>query len=445
MNNSHSQPVVVRFPPSPTGLMHVGTARTMLFNYLFAKQHNGKIVMRIEDTDTVRSKKEYEDDIVSGLTWLGFSYDEFYRQSERAPIYRTHLEALIASGAAYISKEIPKEPTDHDSVIRLKNQNKVVTFNDKVRGDISVDTTDLGDFIIAKSLDEALYHFAVVVDDFTMGITHVIRGEDHISNTPRQILIQEALGAPRPIYAHVPLMLGADRSKLSKRKHPELVSITGYRTKGYMQTAFVNFLALVGWNPGTPQEIFSMDELITAFNLEQIQKGGAIFNIEKLQWLNREYLKKESDAYFVQALITHLPQLSVDMQHKLVPTIRERIMVLADIKDMATNGEFSYLIDEPTITKEKLLWKDTPAETIAAHLTTSQQLLTAVPENTWTTDVIKATLWPHAEKEGKGLVLWPIRYALTGKDQSPDPFTVAALLGKTATLQRISTALGFLS
>jgi glutamyl/glutaminyl-tRNA synthetase len=204
MNNK----VVTRFAPSPTGLLHAGNYRTALFSYIFTLQNKGKFVLRIEDTDKARSKKEYEYNIIESLNWLGIKYDEFYRQSDRTEIHKSYIKKLIDSGKAYISKEIPKEAGDRSEVIRFKNPNKKVSFVDLVRGKIEFDTTDLGDFIIAKSMEEPVFHLVVVVDDFEMGITHIIRGEDHISNTPRHILIQEALSIPTPLYAHIPLLLG---------------------------------------------------------------------------------------------------------------------------------------------------------------------------------------------------------------------------------------------
>ena len=210
--------IVTRFAPSPTGLLHAGNYRTAVFSYLFARQHGGKFILRIEDTDRERSRPEYEVNILESLAWLGLDFDEKYRQSENASVHREYLEKMIASGHAYISQETPTKEGERAEVIRFKNPNKKVLFPDLIRGDIEFDTTELKDFVIAKSLDEPVFHLAVVVDDFTAGVTHVIRGEDHISNTPRQILIQEAIGAPCPIYAHLPLVLAPDRSKLSKRK-----------------------------------------------------------------------------------------------------------------------------------------------------------------------------------------------------------------------------------
>lgn len=291
--NTNQKPIV-RFAPSPTGPLHIGGARTALFNYIFAKQTGGQFILRIEDTDKERSKPEYEQEIRDGLAWLGIIPDASYRQSERTEIYQKHLDALIKSGAAFVSREKKKEGEGEVEVVRFKNTNKRVTFHDMVRGEVSFDTTELKDFVIARSVSEPLYHLAVVVDDFEMGITHIIRGEDHISNTPRQILIQEALGVPRPLYAHIPLILATDRSKLSKRKHGEAVSLAHYRAQGIVPAAMVNFLALLGWHPSASDasEVLSFDELITQFQLERIQKGGAVLDANKLNWFNRQYLKK---------------------------------------------------------------------------------------------------------------------------------------------------------
>ncbi len=285
----------MRFAPSPTGLLHIGGARTALFNYLYAKQTGGKFILRIEDTDKERSKSEYEEEIREGLEWLGITPDAVYRQSERTEIYQKHLQTLIQKGAAYLSKEPKKDGAgEMIEVVRFKNPNRRISWNDLVRGEVSFDTTELKNFVIAKSVTEPLYHLAVVVDDFEMGITHIIRGEDHISNTPRQILIQEALGAPRPIYAHLPLILAADRSKLSKRKHGETVSLAHYRALGISPEAMLNFLALLGWHPkaSDASEVLSFADLVAQFQLERVQKGGAVLDVNKLNWLNRQYLKR---------------------------------------------------------------------------------------------------------------------------------------------------------
>jgi len=286
--------VVVRFAPSPTGPLHIGGARTALFNYIFAKQNGGKFILRIEDTDRERSKPEYEEEIKDGLKWLGIIPDETYKQSERTEIYKKYLKKLVEKGVAYVSKEPKKDGVGDVEVVRFKNPNKRVSFQDIIRGEVSFDTTELKDFVIAKSLDEPLYHFANVVDDFEMGITHIIRGEDHISNTPRQILIQEAIGSPRPIYAHLPLILAQDRSKLSKRKHGESVSLAYYRGQGIVSEAMINFLAILGWHPSASDasEVLSFKEITEQFKLERVQKSGAVLDSNKLNWLNKQYLKK---------------------------------------------------------------------------------------------------------------------------------------------------------
>ena len=288
--------VVTRFAPSPTGLFHIGSARTAFFNYLYARKHNGKFILRVEDTDKSRSEKQYEDDIISGLKWLGLEWDEFHRQSERTEVYKKYLQKLLDEEKAYL-----------DGVaIRFKNPNKKVVFNDLIRGEISTQTDDVGDFVIAKDLDTPLFHFTVVVDDFEMGVTHIIRGEDHIPNTPRHILLQEAFGFNIPNYAHLPLILGADRSKLSKRHGA--VSVNEYRKDGYLPEAIINFIAFIGWNPGDEREIFSKDELIKEFSLERIQKGAGIFNVERLDWYNEQYIKKTSAEKLAEILLEYLPE-----------------------------------------------------------------------------------------------------------------------------------------
>ena len=244
--NLEDKKVVTRFAPSPTGPLHVGGARTALISYLYAKQHGGRFLLRIEDTDRERSKPEYEKDIRDGIAWLDIHPDEEYRQSDRTEIYKRYLADLIKKDAAYVSREPKKEGGGEIEVVRFRNPNTRVSWRDMVRGEVSFDTTELKDFVIAKSLDEPLFHMAVVVDDFESRISHVIRGEDHISNTPRQMLIQEAIGAPRPQYAHLPLILATDRSKLSKRKHAEFASLAHYVKEGISPKAMVNFLALLG-------------------------------------------------------------------------------------------------------------------------------------------------------------------------------------------------------
>ncbi|MCR4279559.1 MAG: glutamate--tRNA ligase family protein, partial [Candidatus Zambryskibacteria bacterium] len=297
-----------------------------------------------------------------------------------------------------ISKETSKnDPNVEVSVVRLRNSGRAVIFTDLVRGEISFDTTELGDFVIAKSMDEPLYHLAVVFDDADAGVTHVIRGEDHISNTARQILIQEALGVERPAYAHIPLILASDRSKLSKRHGA--TAVTDYRDQGYLPQAMVNYLALLGWNPGTEQEIFTMEELIEQFDLNKIQKGGAIFDQKKLDWVQKEHIK-------------------------LLPPEEQKEIIRKGIENEP------YMIGEPELDSEKLVWKKASKEETIQHLEEAKKIITG-----------DGDLMEYAERVGKGNVLWPVRYALTGAEASPDPFTMLEFLGKEKSLTRLEKAI----
>jgi len=426
--------VVVRFAPSPTGFLHLGSARTALFNYLFAKQNDGKFMLRIEDTDKERSSGEYEKDILEGLKWLGIEYDEkIYRQSERTGVYKKYLQKMIDGGSAYEAEE-NKEGTG--KVVRFKNPNVKIKFNDLIRGEIEFDTTELKDFVIAKDMNTPLYHLAVVVDDFEMNITHIIRGEDGISNTPRQILIQRAICAPEPKYAHIPLILAPDKSKLSKRHGA--VSINEYKGMGYLSEAMVNFLALIGWHPKNDREIFSIKELIKEFNLEKVQKGGAIFNQEKLDWMNKEYLKNLPKNILEEEVKKYL-EISDEMLKKITPIILERINKFGDIQDMVDRGELGYFSKAPEYDKEKLTWKDSGLEETKINIDKIIELLQKADFTT--ADSIKSSIWNYAEEKGMGAVLWPMRYALSGLDKSPDPFTLAAILGKEETIKRLRDAL----
>ncbi len=445
---NNTEKVVVRFAPSPTGLFHVGSARVALFNYLFAKQTDGKFILRIEDTDKIRSTKESEDDIMSGLKWLGFKYDEFYRQSEREDVYKKYLEKLIEEGKAYISKEEIKEEGQRAEVIRFKNPNKKVKFSDLVRGEIEFDTTELGDFVIAKSLEEPVFHLVVVVDDFEMGVTHVIRGEDHISNTPRHILIQEAIGAPIPTYAHLPLMLAEDRAKLSKRKHGEMTSVKFYQKMGYIPEAFINFLAFVGWNPGTEKEIYSVDELIKDFDMTKVQKAGAIFNMEKLLWYNKEYIKLLPHEIVEKEIISRLPEKFRVLSNikSVCKILIDRITVWSDIEKMLNDGEVQYLFETPEYDKDLLVWKKDGSITQAKdYLALVLGYIEASESTEFTAESAKALLWPIAEQKGRGNILWPLRVSLSGKEKSPDPFVLLSALGKKESLERIDKAIKKLS
>lgn len=427
-----SKQVITRFPPSPTGLFHIGSARTALFNYLYAKKYDGKLILRIEDTDKERSKKEYEENIIEGLSWLGISYEEFYRQSERTDVYRAHIDKLLSTGNAYESEESEGE---HSSVIRFKNPGGIVSFHDEIRGDISFDVGELGDFVIAKDRETPLYHLAVVVDDSVMGVTHIIRGEDGISNTPRQILIARALGVPDFSYAHIPLILAPDKSKLSKRHGA--VAVTEYRDKGYVSEALINFLVLLGWSPqgnesGGDQELFTLRELVEHFDLLKVQKSGAIFSADKLNWFNRAYIKRMGDDALLSELSPRVPELTEKLP-QLLPLLRERMVTFSDAETLlAPGGELSFIVAYNAPTQELL---KTPE-----HLTRLAELLDTISEDNFTAEHVKEAVWEYANTNGRGAVLWPLRVALTGLERSPDPFTVAGLLGKREAIARIMYA-----
>ncbi|WP_448587340.1 glutamate--tRNA ligase [Thermocrinis sp.] len=314
--------IVSRFAPSPTGYLHLGNARTAIFSYLFARHHGGKFILRIEDTDRERSSKEFEEMLLKDLEWLGLEWDEFYRQSERFELYREYAHKLIESGWAYPCVCTPEEleaerkkaeeqgvPYRYSGKCRLLTleeakskglaytirfrvpEGETITFEDLIKGPISINVDDFGDFVIVRSDGTPVYNFVVVVDDALMGITHVVRGEDHIPNTPKQILIYRALGFEIPKFAHLPVILGPDRSKLSKRHGA--VSVKNYREEGYLTEALFNYLCLLGWSPPEEgKEIYSKEELIQLFDLKDINSSPAVFDAQKLRWMNGVYIRE---------------------------------------------------------------------------------------------------------------------------------------------------------
>jgi len=444
MQNSSN--IVTRIAPSPTGNLHIGTARTALFNYLFAKKHGGSFIVRIEDTDKERGSDEFEADILNGLEWLGLAYDELYKQSTRGDVYGSYIKTLIKEDRAYVSKETSKQDPDKVvELVRLRNSGGKVTFSDEVRGEITFDISDLGDFVIARSAKDPLYHLAVVIDDAEMGVTHVIRGEDHISNTPRQILIQEALGFSRPIYAHIPLILSSDRSKMSKRKGD--TSISKYAEE-FLPEAMINYLALLGWNPGTEQELFKLSELVETFSLEKVQKGGAIFDIEKLKSINQEYLKKLSQKKFNKEISSFIPKKIKELDtysekkiNEILPIVQERVRTFKEAEEMFQSGELDFYFKQPAYNTENIAWKDDNLKIAKEHLKSIIAFLESVKATDFNAENIKAAVWDYASENGRGSVLWPFRYALTGLAKSPDPFSVASVLGREETLERVQAAI----
>ena len=429
--------IVTRFAPSPTGFLHIGAYRTAIFAFLYAKHMGGEFILRIEDTDKERNKKEYEQNIIDSLNWMGLSHDRFYRQSENIERHKEVLRDFINRGVAYISKEEAKDGSGvMRELIRFKNPNKVVTFLDTVAGEVKTDTTDLGDFILAKDIDNPLFHLAVVVDDNDEGVTHVIRGADHISNTPRQILIYEALKAEIPTYTHLPLVTGQDKLKLSKRRGAK--SITDYKEMGYTPAAILNMSVLMGWNPGTEQEIFDINNLIEIFDINKVQKSPAMFNIEKLNWVSREHIKLMSETEQIEN-IKKFTNLKSETVEKIREIIIERIHNFGDVRAMEEAGEFSYYENMPKIEDPKrLIWKTSDKEKTISNL---KDAIITIDEGGEDMEKVTFLLKSKADILGKGDLLWPIRYALSGKEKSPDPFTLLKVLGTEESKKRLKNAI----
>jgi glutamyl-tRNA synthetase len=439
--------VRVRIAPSPTGNLHVGTARAALFNELFARHEGGSFIVRIEDTDPARSKPEFEANIMEGFAWLGMSWQEGpdvggewgpYRQSERKQFYTAALQKLLDDGKAYKEGE----------AIKLNVESQEISFEDLVRGHVATQTDTFGgDFVIARSITDPLFHLAVVVDDALMGITHVIRGEDHLSNTAKHILLQQALGYSQPIYAHLPLLLDEKRAKLSKRKQE--TNLLAFRDMGFLPEAMVNYLALLGWNPGTEQEFFTHNQLAEAFSLDRVQKGGAIFSMVKLLAMNRHYIRalsaEELLQRFAQLLATNNTFTGkynlTDTVYwvKAMATEQERIDTLVDLVEAL---EFYKPDKELEYSPELLIWKKSDAVKTAELLKKLAQKISEVPSEQFEKKTLEDTLmsWIDAEGLGRGDSLWPMRVALTGQQHSSGPFEVAAVLGKEETMRRLQLA-----
>lgn len=435
--------IVTRIAPSPTGQMHIGTVRTALFNYIFAKQQGGTYFVRVEDTDRERNKPEWVDAIWNDFEWCGLRPDKKYIQSEHLERHKELLQKLVAENKAYISREPKKDdPTQEVEVIRLRNPGTIVSFDDLVRGTVTFDTTELGDFVIARSIEDPLYHFAVVVDDGDAGVTHVLRAEEHLSNTPRQILILEALGYSRPVYAHLPLILAPDRTKLSKRKHS--ASVENYRAEGFLPEAVLNYLAFLGWNPGGEQEIFSLEDLIKQFDITRVHKGGAVFDIQKFKWFNHEHLKLLSTQEYTSKLTAFIEargQTAPSYLPQILSELRNRAQTLGEAADALAQGEFSFMEQEIQTPSKELLLQGAKAdgEIVKTHLVKVQEMLTNT--ESFTNESVKDAIFPYATEVGRASVLWPMRVALSGKEKSPDPFTLASLLGREIVLSRIARAI----
>jgi glutamyl-tRNA synthetase len=484
----------VRIAPSPTGPLHIGTARTALFNYLYARHFGGTFILRLEDTDVARSTPEFEEDILEHLHWLGLEWDEGpaagglpergafgpYRQMERRERYREAAAQLLAEDRAYpcycTAEELEAErlrleaeklsprhgdrcatltPTERARfeaegrrpAIRFRIEPGVVVFDDLVRGRVEIDAAALGgDLVIVRADGTPLYHFAVVVDDAAMGITHVIRGEDHLSNTPKHILLFRGLGHEVPVFAHLPLILNPDRTKMSKRKSQTAVG--DYVAEGFVPEALVNYLALLGWSTGTEEEILSLDELAARFDTGAIQKGGAIFDRGRLEWLNGQWIRRLPDDDLAARLA---PFLAADAAAgridrapspaeiaTLLPMVRERLPVLGAIDDLVGFLYVDDLVPDPAL----LVPKRWDAATTLAGLQAARDAIAASDEADFTVERLEPLMRGLAEARGwkAGDLFMAIRVAISGRTATPPLFESMIALGRDRTLARLEKA-----
>ena len=477
----------VRFAPSPTGPFHIGGARSALFNWLLARKTGGKLILRIEDTDLERSSRESEENIKNALKWLGIDWDEGidiggeygpYRQTERLPIYAEYTERLLASGKAYrcycTDQELDAERqklmaegqtprylgkcrqlTAADEAALLAEgrkptvrfrvpENQDITFQDAVRGTVSFDSNGIGDYVIVKSDGIPVYNYAVVLDDALMKITHVVRAEEHLSNTPRQILLYQALGLPLPIFGHVSLILGKDRSKMSKRHGA--TSVEQYKALGYLPEALVNFLALLGWSPVGEQEIFSSAELIELFSLDHVAKNPAVFDIDKLNWINSQYLKRLDLGTLTDMALPHLreaglieAELTAECKAwvtQVVGAVREYISFAAQIPEHAAVFFQDEITMENDETADVLRDPDVP-QVMEAFL---NKLAAMDPVDGEQVQAALKAVGKELKLGGKK-VFMPVRVALTGKMHGPELIALIPLLGVARTTARIRRSL----
>lgn len=481
------QELRVRFAPSPTGPFHIGGARSALFNWLLAKKHGGKLILRVEDTDLERSTKESEENIKEALRWLGITWDEGvdaggpygpYHQTQRLDIYREYTETLLSEGKAYYcyctEEELDAERqaqtekgenpryggrcrhlTEEDRArlaaegrkptVRFRvPEGQQIVFKDLVRDTVSFESDGVGDFVIVKSDGIPVYNYAVVLDDHLMKITHVIRGEEHLSNTPRQVLLYEAFGFPVPQMGHISLILGKDRTKMSKRHGA--TSVEQYRRLGYLPEALVNFLALLGWAPSGEQEIFSLEELVQEFSMDRVAKNPAVFDSDKLNWINAQYIKKASPETIMELAIPHLEEAGY-LQGELTAQKREwLVQVVAAVQEYISYAaqvvEHAGIFFEDNVEFENdeamQVLKDEDIPKVMDCFRVKMQELENVD-----VESVKALLKAITKelKLGGKKVYMPLRVALTGKMHGPDLFHIIPIIGRERTLTRLDTTL----
>ena len=481
MNNTNPR---VRFAPSPTGYLHIGGLRTALYNYLFAKNQNGKIILRIEDTDRKRFVEGAMENLIDTLNWSGINFDEGpniggkfkpYSQSERLETYEKLADELIQEGKAYYCFCTPERLTElreeqqkqklpqakYDKlclslskkeieeklnsnipfVVRLNvRPNEKVIFEDVIRNKVEFDTNNIDDQVLLKSDGYPTYHLANVVDDHLMQITHVIRGEEWLSSTPKHIILYDYFGWDKPVFAHLPLLLNPDKSKLSKRQGD--VAVEDYRDKGYLNEALINFVALLGWNYGDDKEVYEMDELIEKFSLDRVHKAGAVFNIEKLDWLNFEHLRKKTDTDVLRMLRAEIDNSEFNNENyddeyllQIIGAMKERVSF---VKEYLTKSP--YFFNAPETYEEKNLnkrWKEDSSKLLSELAGEFEKLNDPSKED------FEKALDEVAQKlnVGKGKLVHPLRIAVSGVGEGPGLFDIVSIMGKQETLSRIETAL----
>ena len=471
----------VRFAPSPTGYLHVGGLRTALYNYLFARNRKGKFILRIEDTDRNRYVPGAVENLISTLSWAAIDYDEGpdkggeygpYLQSERLDIYKEHADILVKNKKAYYCfcsserltslrevqqkqniqsmydkhcLDLSEEEIKHNLseglpyVIRLNVEHgKKIKFNDHIRGEVEFSSDVVDDQVLIKTDKYPTYHLANVVDDHLMKITHVIRGEEWLSSTPKHVILYKAFGWETPVFAHLPLLLNADRSKLSKRQGD--VAVEDYKNKGYLKEALVNFVALLGWTAGDDKEYYDIDELISSFSLDWVNKSGAVFNIEKLNWLNEEHLRKKTDAELLQMLRSELKDSRYSGQEytdeyllKVIGVMKERVSFIKEIFEKGF-----YFFEEPASYEEagvKKRWNIQSAEILKQYAEKIEQVGSPTKEDYENTLKDTATHF----NTGNGNVIHPLRLAVSGVGGGPGIFDILYIIGKEKTLSRIET------
>jgi glutamyl-tRNA synthetase len=481
---SSDTPVRVRFAPSPTGRLHIGGLRTALYNYLFARKHEGDFVLRIEDTDQARYEPGAEDDIREALSWVGLEYDEGpevggdyapYRQSERSDLYREYAQKLVEAGRAYYAFDTEEELEDmraehgaydvstrgrmrnaltlsdekverlldeEDYVVRLKvPRQESVQFDDVIRGSVSFDASEIDDQVLLKSDGLPTYHLANIVDDHLMDISHVIRGEEWLSSTPKHVLMYDALGWEPPTFAHLPLILSPNGGKLSKRDANALgipVYVTDYREAGYEPPALLNFLALLGWSPGTEQELFGLDGMVGAFSLDRVGASGVQFDLDKLRWVNEHYVRDLTVEELAEKARPYVEkegyEVSDERLHTICELVQDRIQVVPEV---VTDNR--YFFEAPKEYEEagvEKRWKDESADLLLAYADRLEDV------DPFDKDTVETELRDLADEKGvgAGAIIHPSRLAVSGRSYGPGVFGLLAAVGKEACIRRMRRA-----